>query len=159
MRLLLGYEYNSTNIVNSGKFNFHTQKQLFNSFNNLYFSLSSKILVDKDSLARRNWPPGKGSFRTALSSKCNTSSLKVNGALMISFIHLLSSGLMVHRSHVDIFQKGWMFEFLNKAFQVANAGIQVFVRKCQFSETGFTTQVTCILTSPDMSVNLLVLKG
>lgn len=54
--------------------------------------------------------PRKGSFRTALSWKCSTSSLKVNGASMISFIHLLSSGLMMHCRYFDIFQVGWMFE-------------------------------------------------
>lgn len=76
---------------------------------------------------------------------------------MISFIHLLSSGLMMLCSHVDIFQIGWMLESLDEVRRVA--AIQFFAEKCQkFSETGFTTQGTCILISPDTSVNCLALK-
>lgn len=95
-------------------------------------SAPDKILGDKDRLGgggdRR---PGKGSFRTALSWKCSTSSLKVNGALMISFIHLLSSGLMVQCSHVDVFQIGWMFESLDKALLAASGTTQFSAAECK----------------------------
>ena len=105
----------------------------------------------------------EGSFRKALSWECSTSSLKVNGAAMISFIRLLSSGLMALCSHVDTFHTGWMSESLDKMRRVRWWPRQQSALRrgeCQkFSGTGFTTEDTCILTSADMSVNLLVLRG